>query len=213
MVILQTVKIPGYAEAVRKENHARDTAYLDALECVCGVWVAPLCLRSLVALEAARNGHVETCQWESEQEAMGHAVQVLYFCRPEFKVPTRVGGFWWAFFEARRQWKFTRQVLKAGRENIIPQVQGWIRDAMMDAPGGGSVDAVPSRSFASYPTHVIDRFAEAGLPFTYDEIMTMPLRRLWQHWRIASSRLHSYSLSNPSDSIRTDYLAAHGHRN
>lgn len=213
MVILQTVRIPGYAEAVRKETHSRDTAFLDALECVCGLWVHPLCLRSLTALETARNGHIEPCIWESPEEEIGHAIQVLYFCRPGFRVPRQAPGFWATFRECRKQVMFSRQVLRYGREKIVPEVQQWLQDSMMDAPSGGGEGIGGGRTLASYPTYIIDKFAEAHLPFNYDEIMTMPLRRLWQHWRLAVHRLDGISLANPSDKIRTDYLASQHARN
>jgi hypothetical protein len=57
---------------------------------------------------------------------------------------------------------------------------------------------------------VIDKFAEAGLVFTYAEVMDMPLRRLWQHWRVASHRLNDVPLSNPSDLLAVEHLAKGG---
>jgi hypothetical protein len=53
----------------------------------------------------------------------------------------------------------------------------------------------------------VDKFAEAGLPFTYQEIMDMPMRRLWQFWRIAVRRVNEAHLSNPSDDLATKVIA------
>lgn len=209
MATLQRVHIPGYAEAVRRENRLRDTAFLDGNEIVCGVDVTPLSLRRLIWLEQAQNGFVVPCKFESEQEMLAHALQCVYFCLPEFEPPKSPRfSFWQAFQDGVAQRAFFRKALRAGTPDvIIKEIEEWLDGAFMDMLSSGSKDEVPPPSYASYPTYIVDRFAEAELPFSYDEIMDMPLRRLWQHLRIATKRIHGITLTNPSDSHAVDFLA------
>lgn len=216
MATLQTVPIPGYADAVKRENRLRDTAFLDGHEIVCGVEVVPLSLRRLIWLEQARNGFVVPCRFESEQEMLAHALQCVYFCLPEFEPPKSPRfSFWQAFQDGVNQRAFFRKALRAGAPDVIVQeVEAWLREAFMDAASSaGSRSEIPCQSYASYPAYIVDAFAGAGLPFTYDEIMDMPMRRLWQHWRVAMRRVHGVTLTNPSDQLAVEHLAHHGNRN
>ena len=207
MVTLQTVEIPGLREAIKREAHVRDTSFLDGLELVCGVEVCPLSLRRLIWLEQAHNGFVVPWRFDDDQEYLAHALQVLYFCTPQFAPPqTPRFGFWGAFMQGVRQDRFFKKALRHGKpEIIVKEINGWLGDAFMDSPTGSG--SVGHAAYASYPAYVVDRFAEACLPFTYDQIMDMPLRRLWQFWRIAAKRINDVSLTNPSDDIATKYLA------
>jgi hypothetical protein len=207
MVTLEKVVIPGYAEAVRKESQVRDTAFLDGLEAVCGVGVRPICLRRLIWLEQARNGLVVPWRFDTEEELLAASLQVVYFCRPEFSPPASAEySFVRAFMEGCRQNRFFRRVLGSNtNKDIIEEVRQWLADAFMDAPAGSATALAPS--YAGYPAYIVDKFAEAGLPFSYAEIMDMPLKRLWQHWRVAMKRCSDVALTNPSDDIRVAYLA------
>jgi len=209
MAILQTVEIPGYAEAVRRESRLRDTAFLDGLEMVCNEEVRPLCLQTLIWLEQARNGFVIPCKFDDDAEMLAHAVELLYFSTPGFKPPaTPRFRFWRAFIDGAREQVFMRRVLRSNEpQEVVSGVSEWIQDAFMDAPAGGGKNEVRAPTYASHPAYIVDKFAAAGLPFTYNEILNMPLRRLWQHWRLAVKRLHDMPISNPSDELAVDYLA------
>jgi hypothetical protein len=209
MVTLQTVEIPGLRDALKREARIRDTAFLDGLELVCGVEVAPITLRRLIWLEQAHNGLVVPWRFESENELLAHSLQIVYFCNPTYVPPTRPKfGFWPAFFEGRKQHGFFRGITRGKKaEDIIAEVGEWLSEAFMDAPAGGGSNEIQSPSYASYPAHIVDKFAEAGLPFTYGEIMDMPLRRLWQFWRMAVRRVNETALSNPSDDLATKVIA------
>jgi len=209
MVTLQRVVIPGYAEARRKETTLRDSAYLGGKEMICGIVVHPISLRRLLWLEHARNGLVGQYRFESENEILAHALQVIYFCTPQFEVPDSPKfSFWSSLRQSIQQQAFFRKVLSAyPAETVIKEVNEWIENALMDAPTGTGNNEVDSPSYASYPTYIVDKFAEAGLPFTFDEIMDMPLRRLWQHWRAAVARINDATLTNPSDMIAVEHIA------
>lgn len=209
MVTLQTVEIPGLREAIQRESRVRDLAFLDGLEIVCGVEVYPLSLRRLLWLEQARNGFIVPCRFESDDEYLAHALQVVYFCTPGFRIPTSPKvSFWSVFRDNYRQQGFFRKALRSGSpEVIVKEIEDWLAEAFMDSPAVGGSNEVASPSYASYPAHIVDKFASAGLTFTYDEIMDMPLKRLWQHWRIAVRRVDEVTLTNPSDDLATKVIA------
>ncbi len=207
MVTLPTVPIPGLREAVQKERALRDSAFLGGLEIVCGIEVNPLSLRTLILLDQAWNGFVVPTRFDDEAEMLAHAVQVLYFASPEFRLPkSPVQSFWQRWMAAIRQQRFLWRVIRGKTaQAVIKEIEDWINDAMMDCPSG-SASGPQAPSYASFPAYIIDRFAEAGLTFTESEIMAMPLRRLWQHWRLASQRVSGFKPQNPSDQIRVDYV-------
>jgi len=209
MVTLETVEIPGLREALKREAHVRDTAFLDGMEIVCGVEVRPLSLRRLIWLEQAHNGLIVPWRWDSDEELLAHALQVVYFCTPKFSPPKSPKyGFWDSFRDGMKEHTFFRKALRAGTPQVIvKEIEAWLGDSFMDSPAGGGTNEIQAPSYASYPAYVVDKFAEAGLPFTYDEIMDMPLRRLWQHWRVAIKRLHDATLTNPSDDLATKVIA------
>ncbi len=208
MVTLQTVEIPGLREAIKRESRVRDTAFLDGMEIVCGVEVHPLSLRRLIWLEQAHNGLIVPWRFDTQGELLAHSLQLVYFCTPQFSIPTSPKySFWRAFRDGLKRARFFRKALRIAPDELIKEVDGWVGEAFMDAPAGGGSSEVPAPSYASYPAYVVDKFSEAGLPFTYDEIMDMPLRRLWQHWRIASRRIHDVKLTNPSDEVAVNHIA------
>ena len=206
MVTLETVEIPGLREAIKRETRVRDAAFLDGLEVVCGVEVVPLSLRRLIWLEQAHNGFVVPWKWYNAAETFVHAVSFLYFLQPSFQLPrSPIQSFWQSFRDGWREQMFAHRMARNDRSELVKELAEYIADCFMDAPTGGGGEIMPP-SYVSYPTHIIDLFAEAGLTFGYSEIMDMPLTRLWQIHRIASRRIWQIKLSNPSDSLAVEHL-------
>jgi hypothetical protein len=208
MVKLETVEIPGLREAIKREQHVRDTAFLDGREILCGIEVVPLSLRRLIWLEQSHNGFVVPWKWEGDAEAFAHAVHLLYVMRPKYSPPESPRESFWRGFKAGwSEAMFARSLRKRDRAALIGELQAWISDAFMDGPKGGGGSEIMPPSYASYPVYLIDLFAEAGLTFTYGEIMEMPLARLWQFWRVASKRVRGMTLTNASDEIAVNHIA------
>src|SRR6185369_14998148 len=151
MVTLETVQIPGLREAIQRESRIRDTAFLDGLEIVCGVEVAPISLRRLIWLEQAQNGLIVPFLFESDEEYLTHALQVVYFCTPKYRAPiTPRTDLWDAFKQGYRQHGFFRKALRSGTPEVITkEVEAWLADALMDSPAGGGNNEVSSPSYAS----------------------------------------------------------------
>ena len=206
MVTLETVEIPGLREAIKHEARVRDAAFLDGNEVVCGVEITPLSLRRLIWLEQAHNGFVVPWKWDSDDETFAHAVQMLYFLRVDFAEPrSPVQSFWQSFKDGWSEQMFARKMARQDRAKFVSELAEYIADCFMDAPTGGGGEVMPP-SYVSYPTHIIDLFAEAGLTFGYSEMMDMPLTRLWQMHRIAARRVWQIKLSNPSDSLAVAHI-------
>lgn len=208
MVALQTVEIPGFREAVARERKLRDRAFLGGNEIVCGVVVKQLSLRTLIMLEHAENGFVIPYRYDTGLELVSHAMQVLWFARAEWQPPeVKPFSFWRSFYNSVAERKFQTKLLRAYKPmQLVEEVQEWLDESFVDSPSG-SADKTFVPSYVAYPAHVVDLFADAGLLFTYDEIMDMPLKRLWQHWRLAAHRVYNRALTNPSDKIAVEHLA------
>lgn len=206
MVTLETVEIPGLREAIKREAHVRDTAFLDGLELLCGVEVVPLSLRRLIWLEQAHNGFVVPWTWDDAAETYAHAIQFLYYMKPDFSPPrSPMVTFWQSFLAGWKEQRFINSMRRKDRGAVVKEISSYLSASFMDAPSSGG--EVQTSAYASYPSYIVDLFAEGGLTFTYDEIMDMPLARLWQHYRICSRRTREAKLTNPSDSIVVDHLA------
>lgn len=210
MATLSTVEIPGFREAVRKERTLRDRAFLGGNEIVAGVVVRQLSLRTVLYLEHAENGFMIPYVFDDDVEVLAHALQVLYFSRPGWVAP-EVGStsLVEAWREGVKTYRFQRQALGgATAQEIVKEVRAWLDDSFMDCPaGGGSTDGVQRPSYASHPAHLVDLFAAAGYRFGYDELLDMPLKRLWQHWRLAANRVYEVKLTNPSDDVAVEHIA------
>jgi len=195
--------------AITREKRVREGAFLGGQQVVAGVEVNQLSLRVLLLLEAAGNGMVVPCAFDDNTEAVAHATQVLWFCS-EFVAPTGavLPSFWQRVLGNIKQQRFIERVLKLNPDRValFREVEDWLADAFLDAPGGKANAAVVRRPDVAYAAAVIDLFAEAGLGYTHAEIMDMPLAQLWQHWKLATQRLHGVGSGSPSDIIETDYI-------
>ncbi len=209
MVTLNKVEILGFREAVRKERTLRDRAFLGGNEIVAGVVVRQLSLRTVLYLEHAQNGFMIPFRFDDDLEVLAHAVQVLYFSTPKWRAPeVEPYSFWKHSLTSWREEVFRRKALRGiDPVELVNEVREWTDEAFMDCPSGGGADGVPKPSYASHPAHLTDLFAAAHLNFTYDEIMDMPLKRLWQHWRLAANRVYDVKLTNPSDEIAVREIA------
>ena len=208
MITLPTIEVPGFKEAIRHERTLRDRAFLGGNEIVCGVVVKQLSLRTSLFLEHAQNGFFIRFNFDDDLEVLAHALQVLRFSEPNWKAPeVEYPTLWATWWQGMKDLRFQKRVIKKqSPEAIVKEVREWIDDAMFDCPSGGQSD-IPAPSYVSYPASLVDLFAAAGLKFTYDEILDMPLKRLWQHWRLAAHRVYDKKLTNPSDEIAVEHIA------
>lgn len=207
-VILPTISVPGFAEATKLERKIRDHAFLGGNEIVAGVVVRQLSLRTVLYLEHAQNGFIIRFNFDDRLELLAHALQALFFSTPTWKAPeVNPYSFWRSMLTSWRHRKFQRSVMwKVSGEEIIEEVREWVNEAFMDCPSGEGSGGQAHASYASYPAHLVDLFGAAGLQFTFTDIMDMPLKQLWQHWRLAANRVYDVKLTNPSDNLAVEHI-------
>jgi hypothetical protein len=204
--MLPTVEIPGYAEALRREQRVRAAAWRQPADTLAGVPVRPLTLAEIGHLEDMRNGFFVPFTFATEAEIDGHCAQLVWWlsaCPKPARDAGRGGLRYLYTWQARRE---LLAYLAAHRDALRREVMDWLADNFMDAPkSDGGLLGQPEAHGNAY---IMDALAAAGYGFSEAEVLNMPLPRLWQYVRLASRRLSGRPLTNPSDRVATDYLAA-----
>ena len=175
-------QIPGLREAIEREQHIRDTSFLELPESVCGFDLQPLTLRHILTLGSIgspfmRGGH-----------PMPHDVGA-FMC---------VVGGWHGF----KRWRNLRKIGRISFRESVGQVDAFVSESFQDAPGGIEAD---STSYYSFAASLVDLFGrEYG--WTEREILDAPVKRLFQYVKAIARRNGETTLFNPSDKVRGDWL-------
>jgi len=184
-----TDQIPGLAEAIEKEQHARDTAFLELPESVCGFDLKPLTLRHILTLGSIgspfmRGGH-----------PMPHDVGA-FMC---------VVGGWQGF----NRWRKLRKLGRVTFRDAIEQVDAFVKESFQDSPSGSEVESV---SYYSFAASLVDLF---GHEYGWAErnILDAPVKRLFQYVKAISRRNGEKILFNPSDRVRREWMDAVNNQN
>lgn len=205
--MLALTPIPGYAEALRAESDARRRAYLPGLARIAGVPVRALTLRDMLWLEEMRNGFFCPWRFDSDDELRAHCAQLVWWLsaspKPDPNQSDRLG------YSHLRLWLRRHALIRrlAACPTLATETIAYIKAAFADAPKGSS-DATSTRSATALPPSVCDLLAAAGHALHPDEVMDLPLVQLWQIIRLARARLTGEPLTNPSDQLACDFLAA-----
>lgn len=200
------VEIPGYAEAIRREYNVRRSAWSDTGSRIAGVNVRMLTMRDVIALEELRNGYFVPFKFETDYEIFGHSAQFVWWMSDCIK-PHGKGLIGAAFALAQRESLLKHLAARPGE--LVAEVGAYLADSFMDAPAGGS-DSVQSAALAATPAYIMDTLAAGGHSMSIDDMLDMPLVRLWQILRLSTRRVFGTPITNKSDKLATDYLAAHG---
>lgn len=208
---LQVLEVPGLAEARRRETEIRDRAFFPMQITIAGIPVRPFTLNHQIALEHLKNVFVVGGMFERPSERVAHAIQFIGIVSPICDVPPGM------FFELRCRYRafvarrFVRRLLSKNANEVCTGIRTYLDEALYDSPGAGEpsesgVHRVPEASFVA---SLIDDFYAAGYPFSTEDVLNMPMARLWQFWRLAIKRVHEEdTLGNPSDKIEMEHLAA-----
>jgi hypothetical protein len=186
-------KSPEYLKAVEKEQFERDVAFLGFPETVCGVEFRPLTLADVLLLRVVGSPFV-----------VGGRVG-----------PLEVGAFFKLQCTTRSRFARWLMLRKLGKsfdlETTIRAIQAFIEEAYADAPG---VSGHVGVSYYSSAAGAVDCLA-AEYGWTPDVTMAMPLRVLFQYYKVILSRLNPTApLLNPkSDRVRREWLEESNKRN
>jgi hypothetical protein len=199
---LQFVEIPGLAEAVRRESEIRRRAYLYPRDTIAGVSVRKMTLRDMIVLEEIRNGFFVPFRFETDNEILGHSAQLVWWlsdCRKPEMASDRPS------LRANIAKALLMRHLSKNQRALVDGVKEYLDETFMDAPKGSG--GQPAQSYAASPCYVFDALAAGGYGMTQDEVLDMPLVRLWQIVRLVQRRVFEQPLTNPSDRLATDFLA------
>lgn len=201
---LPVIEIPGYAEAVRREDAARRRAWVNPQHEICGISIRPLTLRTMEQLAELQNGFFLPWKFESDEEFMAHCAQLVWWLSAAPK-PKAGDGWWRRRYVVRAKEKLVRQLVRDPAA-LVAGVSGFLEEMFLDAVGGSS-DGVRVAPIAGTPAFVADSIVAAGYPMTPEQVMDTPLPQLWQLQRVSAKRLTGTTPPNRSDKIATDYLA------
>lgn len=177
-----TDQIPGLREAIEREQHIRDTSFLELPEAVCGFDVHPLNLSHVLQLGAIGSP----------------------FMRGGHPLPVDVGAFMvivgdWKGFE---RWRNLRKLGRVSFRESVEAVDAFVKESFQDSPAESGVETV---SYYSFAASIVDVFArEYG--WTEREILSAPVKRLFQYLKAIARRNGETTLFNPSDKVRGDWL-------
>lgn len=202
-------QIPGYREAIENETRAREEAFIDSPEFICGIEVLPLTLQRYALLNGI--GSPFLCAVR-EPDATDMAL-FLWVLSPQYDRAMRLRGalemlsarlgalaFWWV------RYRFIRRLRQLNAMKLRRAIQAYLDAAFLDAPGGGG-----KQRAAGYWSVLAKLIADIASEFNWSEqeIGNVRLSRLWQYYRILQKRHNSdLILFNPSDRIRGAWLAA-----
>lgn len=180
-----TDAIPGYREAIEREQAVREFAFIDAPRDICGVDVLPLTPRNLLLLYRARSPFV--CGGPVDAADIALALWTLSADRA-------AGG---------RRWRFIRRCRKLPYEATASALTEFIADSLQDTPGGASSGGPEYVSWVAAIVHVVASaygWAEAA-------ILDCPLPRLLQYVnQITHDANPARPRFNPSDQLVSRWL-------
>lgn len=181
--------IPGYRDAVERENAVRDASFVqDGNEVLCGLSVRAMTARHVALLDMAGSPFV--C---GGAPAPGRVAQFLWVVSKEFMAgDTAVRD---AFVARCKSLPFL---------DSTRQIEQYVEDAFQDAPPGKRAgERIP---LVSWVADLVDILAsEYG--WAEPEILNLPLKRAFQYVRCIQRRHNpKATFFNPSDKVRGEWL-------
>ena len=205
MPLIDTSQIPGYAEAVARQDLVRDAAFLGVPETLCGITVAPMTFRHLLWLQIVRSPFIGASPPNS---AMLHLDVATFFKTvAPFSPPSFMAKPPAAALRA-----FMAKVGRLKAPEALDGIRDFVNEAFMDAPGGGESSNVSYFSIGAALTH---RLCEhySGLdpnPMNYPSAADMPLKAGFQLLKCLkkSERPDAIMFNGLSDQIKTRWINA-----
>lgn len=198
---LHFVEVPGYREVLKREAQIRDAAFLPDFTEICGIPVRRMTGWHLNALTAVRNGFVVSCIFDDELERAEHACQLIWCVSQGYELPK--AGFWHRWTQALRKSMLAYRLARKPALDVYQGIADYLEEAFYDGPKcpKGSEKSYRAPLHTSWLAIIMDDLAGAGYMISPDEVLQMPLSRLWQFHRRAQKRLYkeAVSLANPSD--------------
>ena len=171
MSLLNFSDIPGYAEAVKEEQHNRDIAFLVSPPPICGVPIVHMSLRHWSMLIGCRNRFIH-----GERPEAGDVAMFLWFLSPDYA----------AGDNAAREKFVAERVRPLDFGAAVKEIFGYLARVFQDIPSSNG-KAGDSKSYTAPVASMVDLLAhEYG--WTDETILTLPLSRLFQYLRRIEKR-------------------------
>lgn len=225
LVELGRVEIPGYADALRREREMRMAAFVDVpggIVRIGGVPVRILTLRLLHHLRAGKNGFVSPFRFDHAWEVYSHALDFAWKLSPLYRVPRADVALDLGYHARRLWWLLSLRLRRVKPDQLVSDLYGYLGDVFADSPFTGGSDTAADNGkpttaqsratqfaapLACEAANIIDQFAEAGYPWRADDILDLPLPRLWQHLRLIQRRVYGVRPVSPAQQLATEYMA------
>lgn len=168
---METVQqFEGYREAQETEYQFRLECWLGIEEPICGLPMAPLTLRRLLLLVAAKNPFVRD-QGEAFAWQPYHIAEFLWICSPEFvEGPGKLA-------EKARSRFYKRIGKRIHFLEAVSPIRNYVANSYFDLVGGsGSTAQAP---LTGWVASIVHRMA-AAYGWTVDQVFATPIRQIWQ---------------------------------
>lgn len=178
--------IPGYREAVKRENDSRDAAFLDLTTNICGVEIRQMTPRDLLILDGIGNPLMEGKAPSPEQLA-----EFLWILSPRFSTRAPLRRF--LFGRSIRRINYMEAVRACGR---------YIEATFQDSPASSGMKSAP---YAGWCAHLITKLSNNPVA-DEQKILNTPLKRLFQYQKcLRRQRDPECPMHNPSDKLKGNY--------
>jgi hypothetical protein len=218
--------IPGYREALGKEQLVRDACFLPVTESVAGFELRPMTLRDYLVLKSARSPLLAG-RIPSPDQLLAFLWQLSPWYRPRLSLATIINRrlFVWhcrrllPLREPRVRWKMglprwqeqaQKRLERAAR--LVLACREYVKETFQDAPPSSSRAQLDPQFWGD----AVALCAVLGREFgwTEDYVLAMPLKRIFQYLKeIGHAHGAKVPLCNPSDAVKADWLRSVNRRN
>ncbi len=187
-MIVNRFDIPGYSQAVERENQEREAAFVNPLTLVCGIAIRQLTPRDGIILEGLGSPFIV-----GGNPTWSQIMEFLWRMSPDYSRSNL------------KRHLFDLRCWRLRRADTLKPLDKYIERTFQDAPGqkSGASQKVP---FAGWPAYIIDPIAsEYG--WGLDVILNTPYRVLYQLLNCITKRYNADAIIfNPSDKVKGEYL-------
>lgn len=182
-------EIPGYLEAVNREQTVRELAFLPVPLPICGVPIRHMNMRHYMLLQGCGNRFV--C---GGRPGPADVLGFLWFLSPEYST------------QAGAREKFAKDYAKAWRSRFSELCGGiveYLDGVFQDSPAS---DGTKSKSFTAAAAGMVDTLA-SQYGWRDEDILEMPIARIFQYYKRIEARLNPKKPQfNRSDAVISKWL-------
>lgn len=158
--------VPGYVDAVKRENDVRDAAMLNLNTRICGVEIKQMTLRHWIILDGIDSPLI--CGINPEPVDV---IKFLWVLSPEFRIKSPL-----------RQFLFSRRHQKVKYGDAVVAIRKFVEETFQDRPPNSGDDkwTPPQASFAASIIYSI----ASKFHWTRESILDMPIKEIFQHMKL-----------------------------